>query len=384
MPYRTVAAVFLSLSLLPAWPAPATAADAKADLASNAALKYWRAFYALPALDKDQQKLLQEWDKVPLDAAALGLIEKSRLSRLDLLRGARLERCDWGLDLEDGFRMRLPHCGWARTLARLAALHARREFEQGRGKSGWEDVTALLKLARHVGIGPTFIGRLVGYLIETIAIDAAAPHLPELKSSLPRNAASVVAGLPQGPTIQEMVLSEKQIGVRWLLKELKEVEKRRKGAWKDVWKEIFDQPENLDRELARSVKTFEQAVKALEDLLPVCDRLAKLTARSWKEFDEQYPDFVKKAKAANPLAALVLPNLEKILARERQAQARLAMFQAALAVVQGGRDRLKDFEDPFGKGPFEYRALDKGFELKSKLLFKGQPVTLTVGKGKKK
>ena len=61
----------------------------------------------------------------------------------------------------------------------------------------------------------------------------------------------------------------------------------------------------------------------------------------------------------------------------------MALFKAAIAVVQGGPDKLKDIKDPFGDGPFEYRALDKGFELKSKLLFKGQPVTLTVGKGKK-
>ena len=61
----------------------------------------------------------------------------------------------------------------------------------------------------------------------------------------------------------------------------------------------------------------------------------------------------------------------------------MALFKAALAVVKGGPDKLKDIKDPFGDGPFEYRALDKGFELKSKLLFKGQPVMLTVGKGRR-
>ncbi len=60
----------------------------------------------------------------------------------------------------------------------------------------------------------------------------------------------------------------------------------------------------------------------------------------------------------------------------------MALFKAAIAVVQGGPENLRDIEDPFGNGPFEYRALDHGFELKSKLLFKGQPVMLTVGKGK--
>ena len=60
----------------------------------------------------------------------------------------------------------------------------------------------------------------------------------------------------------------------------------------------------------------------------------------------------------------------------------MALFQAALAVVRGGPDKLKEIKDPFGDGPFEYRALDKGFELKSKLLASGKPVTLVVGRGK--
>ena len=57
------------------------------------------------------------------------------------------------------------------------------------------------------------------------------------------------------------------------------------------------------------------------------------------------------------------------------------MLEAAMAVVQGGPDKLKDIKDPFGDGPFEYRALDEGFELKSKLTFNAQPVSLTVGRG---
>jgi len=121
----------------------------------------------------------------------------------------------------------------------------------------------------------------------------------------------------------------------------------------------------------------------LEDLLPLNDQLAKLTALPWKEFDTQYPEFVKQAKAANPLAGFVLPSMDKIVAAERRNQTQMALFKAALVVVQGGPDKLREIKDPFGDGPFEYRALDKGFELKSKLLFKGQPVMLTVGKGKK-
>ena len=125
-------------------------------------MKYWQAFALLPTLDKDQEKLLQEWNKVPLDAAALKLIDGSRMSLVYLHRGAKLPRCDWSLDYEDGIGLRLPYCPKSLTLARLAALHARHEFEQGHWKAGWEDVTALLKLGRHVEMGPQFVVTMGG------------------------------------------------------------------------------------------------------------------------------------------------------------------------------------------------------------------------------
>ena len=61
----------------------------------------------------------------------------------------------------------------------------------------------------------------------------------------------------------------------------------------------------------------------------------------------------------------------------------MELLKAAIAVVRGGPEKLEAIKDPFGTGPFEYRPLDKGFELKSKLLFHDQPVSLTVGQGMK-
>jgi len=71
-----------------------------------------------------------------------------------------------------------------------------------------------------------------------------------------------------------------------------------------------------------------------------------------------------------------------IIAGVRRHETQMALFKAALTVVKGGPDKVKDIKDPFGNGPFEFRALDNGFELRSKLPFKGRPVMLTVGRGK--
>jgi hypothetical protein len=378
-----------SLALFAAEPAPALTADANSELGANAAMKYWQAFALLPALTKDQEKLVQEWNKVPLDAAALKLIDDSQGSRDYLLRGAKLAQCDWSLDYDDGIFLRLPYVSKSRLLARLTALHARHEFSQGHWEVGWEDVSAIRKLARHVESEPIMIAQLVGYAIEATAIDAAAPYLPELKSALPASTAAELAAFPAEPTISQLLLKEKEVGPLWMLKRLKAAERRLPGCWQTVWKETFDTiisasegEVGANREAIQSVKSFEQATKWFDELLPLYDELVKLSALPWQEFDARYPEFVKKAKSVNPLAETFYPNLSKFLDSQRRHQTQSALFEAALAIVQGGPDKLKDINDPFGDGPFQYRALDKGFELKSKLLVKGQPLTLTVGAAK--
>jgi hypothetical protein len=267
MRYGQLMALFLCLVMLPPDRAAAQPPNAAPDLGANAALKYWQAFAVLPAMDKDQERLLQGWNKVPLDGTALALVERSRNSRLYLHRGAKLSRCDWSLDVEDGVGLLLSHCPRSLTLARLAALHARHAFERGDPKAGWEDVIDLLKLGRHVGMSPPFVVRWVDYKIETMAIEAAAPYLPELKPILPEAAPAVLDGLPAAPTLAQMVLSEKQIGLRWLIENMMEAERHREGSWKDVWKNFFEVPGGQHQDSFQSIKTFEQAVRFLEEQL---------------------------------------------------------------------------------------------------------------------
>jgi hypothetical protein len=382
-----VGALFLSMTLVPPSPVAAQASDDKPDTGSNAAMKYWQAFALMPAMGKDEEKLVEQWSKIPLDAAALKLIEKSQGSLEFLHRGARLRRCDWSLDYEDGLFLRLPYIAKARTLAHLAALNARHEFDQGHGKAGWEDVTDVLKLGRHLEMEPLFIQRFAGSALESIAIDAAASYLPVLKSVLTETAYTDLDALPAAATLEQVVLQEKQVFLMSMIQRLKLAEQRQKGSWQGVWQEMFhavfvssERKDSRSRESIEAVKTFGQAIKWLEDLVPFYDELAKMTNLPWKEFDARFPDFTSRAKAVNPLADQILPMTDAMVATERRTVTRAALFKAAVAVVLGGPERLKYFQDPFGNGPFEYRAFDKGFELTSKLLYREKPVTLTVGR----
>lgn len=382
MRFGTLGFLVLTAALLPHSTALAQSRDGKADIGANAALKYWSGFALLPALDEDQEKLLANWKQVPFDATALSLIDRSRNSREYLRQAVKIDRCDWSLDYSQGIRLLMPHLVKSRTLAALVALDARHEFEQGHWKAGVEDVSALMRLARHLEMDPMLIQQLVAYSIERTAIDAAAPYLPELKAVLPQAVSDLFDAPATAPTLAQMVAQEKQLVPIWLIHELKQAEARKPGSWVDVWKELLGEAPGTEQNFVQAAQTLDETIKLLEELLPMYDELAKMASLPWQEFDAQYSGFVKKMTAANRFFGGLGPAIDKFAASQRRRTAQIALFKTATAVVEGGPDKIKATKDPFGDGPFEYRKLDHGFELQSKLFVQDKPLTLTLGKGK--
>lgn len=351
----------------------AAAQDTKAtpDPIANAAIQYWQAFTLMPPLDKEQEKILEEWQAVPLGVATDKLISASQTSLMYLHRGAKLQHCDWGLEPNDGAGLLMPHLSKARALSRLAALRARSHFEQGDWKAGRQDASDVMVLGRHVGRDPIMISILVRYVIEGATIDAIAPHVTKIKADL-LQAAQMYEGLPRAATLQEAILMEKQYMLGSIVKQLKEAD-----DWNLVWQQFLQGSEDVEE--IKQIDKLERIVGLIEQLAPTYEELAKLVALPKSEFDAKYPAFKEKTKAANPLARTILPAVDKILATEQRHQARVAMLLAGIAVAQEGPDAIKKTKDPFGDGPFQYQALDQGFELKSKLMHEGKPVTLTLG-----
>lgn len=374
-------ALALAAPTAPAAPPPNRAPDAAHDLAANAALKYWEAFALMPTLDKGQEARLARWNTTPLDDEMRKLAAASAESLRSLRRGAKLRRCDWGHDYDDGLNLLLPHLAKSRDLARLAALHARSEFEQGRPEAAAEDAVAILALSRHVGTEPIMIAILVGDLIESVAVDLLALYPADLPAVAP-GIFTAYEALPAGATFSQAYLTmEKRYTVLWLVQALKDAEAKRPGGWRTVWETTFSEPES--RNAVRGVGTFEQAVRQTEALLPVCDALAELVPLPAGEFDARYPAYKATVKAEHPFAGHLLTAPDRVLGPRRRNQARMAMLKAAAAVVRDGPDALKSVKDPFGDGPFAYRASGPGFELASKLLDHDRPVTLTVGRATK-
>jgi hypothetical protein len=382
----------LVLSLVLAWSAtlaqaqaPPSKPPAATDPSANAALQYWQAFAQMPSLDQEQQKLLEDWGKVedwykqPLSPEAEKLVAAANTSLMYLHRGAQMPHCDWGLDYGDGISMLLPHLTKSRDLARLAALRARIELEKGHYKQARGDLAAIMGLARHVGRDPIMICLLVQYGLEGMVVDLVAPYVLDIKAP-PDQAVAMFQALPKAATLEESIKSEKFHMARWIIKKLRDEEARQPGAGRALWLNLLEGPDVPD-----SVKQIElqKGIELMEKMLPVYDEMARLVVLPNDQFDAQYPAFKQKTKSENPLAGTLLPAIDQLRAKDQRSQARLAMLLAAVAVAAEGQDKLKEIKDPFGSGPFEYKALDQGFELRSKLLFEDKPVTLTVGQRKR-
>jgi hypothetical protein len=340
-------------------------------VSDNAALQYWQAFAMLPALDAEQEKLLEECLTAPLDDATTALLDKSRPSLMFLHRAAKLRNCDWGFDYRDGISLYLPHLAKARTLARIAVLDARRAFEKGPSSAARDDAFGIVALARQVGGDHTLVSMLVCYALENQMIDLVAPQVPKLGADY-ADAVAMFKTLPPSPRLDHAVMCERRL-MASILRQLNEAEARRPGGWREVWQNTTgpDTPESLE-----NIDSLAKLTQLLEDFQSTYDELGQLVMLPHAEFDAKYPEFVERARAANPMAELLLPAMDKVAAAQRKTEVRMAMLLASIAVAEGGPEKLADLKDPFGDGPFTYRELPGGFELSSKLEADGKPVTV--------
>jgi hypothetical protein len=295
-----------------------------------------------------------------------------------LRRGAALPRCDWSLDYEDGVGLLLPHLARARTLAAYAALRSRQAAADGRPADGLDDVLAVFALGRHVA-DPIMVSMLVDYAVEHVAIDATTRLLPDLDAAGLRRVAERLDTLPPAATLEQTIQSERQNFKGWVIRWLKDLERSGAGDLRAKVRALLD-PSPDSEEILKLVddNSAKRLIQVLENLGPFYDEQCRLVVLPRDQFLAQWPD-LQKRQSTNAVARAILPATAKVLDARDRYRARFAMLKAAVAVVRDGQAALAKHPDPFGSGPFEYKALPQGFELRSKLTLEGKPVTLTVG-----
>ena len=374
--------IVLAVSAIMLWPTQVRAAGpvAKDPSAENAALVYYQAFLFVPKLDKAEKSALLEvaGGQGPIGEELVAVLTESVTALKELYRGAKLSRCVWGLEREAGPHALMPYLSEARELAGLACLRARCRFVQGEASGAIDDLTAAMTLGRHTATDGLLISVLVDYAIEGIAIDCAADYVPTLDPESLDKLAGRVEAMPPHLSAKEAVLAEKAVFGGWMVREMS------KAGGKEKLMELIGE---VDDPHARALAAMsqEELARGAVGFLDVYDELAKimeLPPDAAKKAEEELLGRLDDGSAAGHVASMMLPAASAMRHNEAVHQAHEAMFKAGIAVARSGEAELerKEHQDPFGGG-FEYKKLDGGFRLRSKLKDRqDEPVTLTFGK----
>jgi hypothetical protein len=352
-------------------------ATTQPNLGANAALLYWQAFDLLPS-DDASLKILDNWDTVPLDSKVDDLLATKRSPLNYLHNGAQIPDCDWGLDFSQGPTLLLPFLNHDRTLMALAFLSARIDFQDGDFTPGVDKICDVLAMARHVGANGILVCHLVQCGIEREAIDLLAAHLKELDPPAIVELSSRLAQLPVGASLADSTKME-QVMVDWLIARMQTVTDDKIST---VLTPVLDakMTGTVDRAISDSGGTRAGATAALQNLRPYYDQVGNLLRQNptQEEFHKRADDLL--APFANkPFANILFVNFGRAFDTDAGQRTQMQMLKAAIAIVQNGPDKIKDFTDPVNHDPLKYDETANGFELSSAVTVAGHPVVLKVG-----
>jgi hypothetical protein len=366
-----------------AWAVCAAAvAGAQQPKTDNAALVYWQAFALLgERLSKDDLEAIENARAdEPVDARVAALLDGAGDALKTLHRGAATTGCDWGLHYADGPEMLMPHLAKARQLARIAVARARLSLERGRPAQAVADLSAVLRLGRHVAADRTLIGLLVSNATDAMIVHAVAYRLPTLdRAALDLLAAELTPDRTAAPLAAAVIRAEKSLFLDWF------AQRATKAVDDPKAREQLLRSLDGDDPLVRQLKSADAAMllRMIEATRSMYDEAADLMALPQDKFEAAAAALKKKiAGPEHALSRMLIPAYTRIRDVERRREAQWALLRAAIAVARSGPEALKDHKDPFGDASFAYRKTERGFELESKLLENGAAVKLVVGRGK--
>jgi hypothetical protein len=372
-------ALGLAITLL-VLPSKSALASGPPDPGANAALKYWQGFAALPPLTDAEQKKLGDCLTMPLDDQARQTVSKARYALDMMQRGAALPRCDWGMGYEEGVGTLLPYAAAARLTANLACLRARVRFEGGQTAEALDDIFAGMTLGRRVSLGGINTLVLTSYAIEHRMGEALALYLPKLDTKMLKAVRKRLDALPPGESLATALKFEEQFALDWLVGKIREAkDKERLLA---LLSQLCDSAE-------KGRAFFEQCGGTVAGVLQLAEETRRCYARMARKLDLPLDQFAKewerevRQQAQNQVFHWVFPAAYKVRLAQARADVRRALLAAACAVQLEGRDALKDHLDPVTGGPFEYVALEGGYELRSKAKLdegSNKPLALRVGR----
>jgi hypothetical protein len=369
---------------------------APVNLGDNAALKYWIAFGEMPNLSPEERKLLEKWNTVPMDEATIAVIGRSTACLNALHEAAQVRPCNWGFTKghPNAPRPQYIMAGQAAGLACLSAWYlAGRSGSQG--AIAVSHLLAVFALARQINSDSDSFGFIVQANIERMATNATARCLTQLTPAQLRQLAAGLDALAARQGYREAVLSglaDAKYEIDFF-NAMDDSMKKNELKFKSVQMigedvmagdEASRAPWENDLERGLTPEDLREYTRGFDKVPEYYNALAELGSLPLPEFEWQVAVLQEKMKTVCPYAARFtsFKSLPMQRYREAKSEVRIAMLKAAIAVILGGPDRIKEFKDPYGDGPFGYSKVGEGFELKSKFIFAGReeqrPATLSV------
>jgi hypothetical protein len=337
-------------------------------------------------MTSEQVGFVGNWKTAPMDDKVTGILHDNR-DALDYLQlAAEIKPCDWGI-VQAGPDTPLPHLNKARWITRMACLRARYRFSRGENLEGVRDICAVLSLASQCNCenSESLISMVVKAVLRNAAVDAVSANLAGLDAKALKTLTDQLDSSPPGPGFMAALRMEQKGFLEPYLQSMRNGDL---AVTQKLLDGLLEAPGQipLDWKLwipegKATPEMAKQFARQLEELDTSYQRLIDAASLPLAEFQGRVSEEAEKLdEAQNAFAAFTqLSAISNTRYSDAQAETLLLMLRAAAAIVQDGPDKLKDFKDPYGSGPFEYRVLQGGFELKSELVVRGKAVTLTVG-----
>lgn len=296
-----------------------------AALGENAALRYWPGFHFLPKFDDKQQAVLDSWHADKVDTtAATALLTQGRRTLRYFHQGAAIQRCDWGLNFDEGFELLLPYLSMARDTARLAMLDARVRFDAGDTRGAVENLADAFCLARHAGAHDILVSIMVQYACEAMVADFVKPRIDKFNSADRAYLLTRLETLPAGGSIERSVRVERETGLNWIIRAVEKAKDRPDWAEDTIkpfvnmsGKPVFDSknPQELIDQLKAMRPMYDEAEAALQ-LSPEAAR-AKLA-----ELKNRTVEFTA--------CRAFFPDYSRVYDKHSESEARMAQLKALL------------------------------------------------------
>ena len=319
------------------WLRPRGAEASEAPLQADAALHYRRAVGLLANLTDKDKALIRECRRVPLDGAVDQLLRRLTPALTSFHQGAAIPECAWDevVSSEALGRDRLDSRN--REVEHLAILRARSHWKHGRIREALDDLFAVVKFGRHIGVGGVLMARVYQCAFENEAIAVIAENLPRLDAPKLDALTARIDALPSSGTWAETMNAESRfvMGI---------VGEKLEGLAAPITVETLVDLDFFPREQVEAILKQTRGDRGrllglVKDVRPRLMELAEVLSLPRGGYKPSLEAFGCRVEVVNPIAASVVNAAENMKYAVDRTEALWSMLRAAIVMIRGGKER---------------------------------------------